>query len=316
MRKFPKKLLLQILSKNVINIIKRVRFRLNLLRGQMKQIFWDINILNISINNLKERGEKMEENKGENNVQNSTQNSTQHGSTSKTLGLAILGVIILIGVVIIAILLLKNNNTKLVSEDESGLALKNDSTSETAKSGLSINLDENSLSITTGDASLNLGDGSISAQTGDASVNLNDGSMSATTGDTSVNVNITGDSVSAQTGDTSVNVSGSSPSTTGNTSTNSTEPDASSNQLVLSEGSNCVVVTNGTEISIVNNSNNIQVYPTYYSVVEGNNITPRYDLNNTIGIDGNSLVLNGQKVLVIGSTVANVYNAVRSILGY
>ena len=49
---------------------------------------------------------------------------------------------------------------------------------------------------------------------------------------------------------------------------------------------------------------------------ESNNIVSKSGLRNTISTDGNYAILNGQKILITGNTIDNIYKSVKQILGY
>ena len=85
--------------------------------------------------------------------------------------------------------------------------------------------------------------------------------------------------------------------------------------ISIDDGNNNVTVYDGNYVSITYNGNTIGVYGSYYDISENGNDIHK-DGSNTVKIDGNNMVLNDQQVLVTGSTVAAVYSAVKSILGY
>ncbi|MCL2860439.1 MAG: dockerin type I repeat-containing protein [Oscillospiraceae bacterium] len=86
--------------------------------------------------------------------------------------------------------------------------------------------------------------------------------------------------------------------------------------ISIDDGNNNVTVYDGQYASISYNGNSIDVYGSYYDVSENGKNIHKDGCSNTVKIDGNYMVLNGQQVLVTGSTVDAVYSAVKSILGY
>ncbi|MCL2860441.1 MAG: DUF975 family protein [Oscillospiraceae bacterium] len=225
------------------------------------------------VNNL---GDKIEASE----TQNNTQNETHHMNKNMTIGLSIVGVIIIAGIIIITVIFF---NKVKSSADELQSSLFGTSENET------------SISMP--------GVGTISAGEDGATVTGDDGTSITVNNDWS---SITGD-------ETSITADGSGDVETSNDSTYT----SGDNYLTLYQGNDFVNVDmSDSTIGVYLGDNFINVYLDSINISESDITISKSRLNNTIGIDGNYLVLNGQEVLVTGNTVANVYNAVKTILGY
>jgi len=246
-------------------------------------------------------------NSGQNN--NMQSNNTQHMGPNKTLGLSILGVIILIGIIVIVILLLKNNDTQSVSKTETGAGV-----SMSVPGVGTISVGENGASITGGGMSITAnGDGANIAGDG-ASITANGDGATITGNGTTITAN--GGGASVTTGDLSSQAS---------TYISSKDTNIPGNEYTIED--DYIRVDNGNdyaeadispfnEICVYLGDNYITVDSDSIYISEADNTVSKSGVNNTITIDGNYAILNNQKVLIIGNTIENIYQSVKTILGY